>query len=72
MLITQIYLALSPNDYGPLESLRHCIEQINKWRSLNFLELNKDKTEVIMFGEKEASHKIADFLDPKGSRQNKL
>jgi hypothetical protein len=24
---------------------------------------------VIMFGKKEESHKIADFLDPKGSRQ---
>ncbi|KAL2083495.1 hypothetical protein ACEWY4_021268 [Coilia grayii] len=36
---TQVYLALSPNDYTPLESLCGCIDQINNWMSHNFLQL---------------------------------
>ena len=63
---TQIYLALTPNDYGPLESLCDCIEQINHWMSQNFLQLNKDKTEVIVFGKKEERCKIATLLNKKG------
>ena len=63
---TQMYLALTPNDYGPLESLCDCIEQINHWMSQNFLQLNKDKTEVIVFGKKEERCKIATLLNKKG------
>lgn len=47
---TQIYIALSPADYSPIDSLYHCISLINDWMSHNFLQLNKDKTEVVVFG----------------------
>ncbi len=40
---TQIYLALSPNDYSPIESLCQCIDEINSWMCQNFLQLNKEK-----------------------------
>ena len=47
---TQIYIALSPNDYSPIDNLCNCIEQINAWMTQNFLQLNKDRTEIIVFG----------------------
>ncbi|KAF7646176.1 hypothetical protein LDENG_00192120, partial [Lucifuga dentata] len=48
---TQIYLALSPSDYGPVDSLCLCLEKVIKWMLQNFLQLNKDKTEIIISGE---------------------
>ncbi len=41
---TQIYLALSANDYSPINSLCQCIDEINSWMSHNFFQLNKEKT----------------------------
>ncbi len=33
---TQIYLALSPNDYSPIDSLCQCIDKINSWMWKNW------------------------------------
>ncbi len=44
--VTQIYPALSPND-SPLDSHCQCIDEINSWMCQDFLQLNKEKTEVI-------------------------
>ncbi|KAI4895256.1 hypothetical protein NFI96_000433 [Prochilodus magdalenae] len=60
---TQIYLALSPNNYGPLDSLCKCIEHITDWMGQNFLQLNKDKTEIIIFGNRHERHKLAAYLN---------
>ncbi len=50
---TQIYLALSPNNDSPIDSLCQCIDEINSWMCQNFLQLNKERTEVIAFGNKD-------------------
>ncbi len=63
---TQIYLALSPNDYSPIDSLCQCIDEINSWMCRNFLQLNKEKTEVIAFGNKDEVLKVNAYLDSRG------
>ncbi len=60
---TQIYLALSPNDYSPIDSSCQCIDEINSWMFQNFLQLNKEKTEVIAFGNKDEVLKVNTYLD---------
>ena len=60
---TQIYIALSPTDYSPIDSLYHCISLINDWMSQNFLQLNKNKTEVVVFGpNKDERIKVSTYL----------
>ncbi len=63
---TQIYLALSPNDYSPIDSLCQCTDQINSWMCQNCLQLNKEKTEVIAFGNKDEVLKVNAYLDSRG------
>ncbi len=63
---TQIYLALSPNDYSPIDSLCQYIDEINSWMCQNFLQLNKEKTEVIAFGNKDEVLKVNAYLDSRG------
>ncbi len=70
---TQIYLALSPNDYSPIDSLCQCIDKINSWMCQNFLQLNKEKTEVIAFGNKDKVLKVNAYLDSRGqTTQNQV
>ncbi len=59
---TQIYLALSPNDYSPIDSLCQCTDESNSWMSQNFFQLNKEKTEVITFGNKDEILKVNAYL----------
>lgn len=60
---TQIYLAVSPNDFSPIESLCLCLEKVNDWMQQNFLQLNRDKTEIIVFGNKEGKLKLSSHLE---------
>ncbi len=56
---TQIYQALSPNDYSPIDSLCQCIDDA-------FLQLNKEQTEVIAFEYKDKVLKVNAYLDSRG------
>ncbi len=76
---TQIYLALSPNDYRPIDSLCQCIDEINSLMCQNFLQLNKEKKEkrrrkrVIAFGNKDEVFKVNAYLDSSGqTTKNKV
>lgn len=60
---TQIYLALSPDDCSPIESLCDCLEQVKEWMNQNFLQLNEEKTEVIVFGNKEKRVAVSKHLE---------
>ncbi len=64
---TQIYIALSPNDYSPIDSLCQCIDEINSWMCQNLFQLNLlQKTEVIVFGNKDEVLKVNAYLDSRG------
>uniref|UniRef100_A0A8C7Z7X7 Reverse transcriptase domain-containing protein n=1 Tax=Oryzias sinensis TaxID=183150 RepID=A0A8C7Z7X7_9TELE len=45
---TQLYIAVSPDDLEPINTLLNCILDIKSWMAENFLQLNQDKTEVLI------------------------
>ena len=47
---TQLYIAVSPDDTEPIDSLLDCILDIKSWMAENFLQLNQDITEVFIIG----------------------
>ena len=49
---TQLYFAFEPTTDGSMaakEKMEACIQDIRQWMAVNFLKLNDDKTEVIVF-----------------------
>lgn len=54
---------INPDDYGPMHSLNKCIEQISDWMCQNFLQLNKDETEMIIFGAKKEQTNVSAHLE---------
>uniref|UniRef100_A0A3B3HFB5 Reverse transcriptase domain-containing protein n=1 Tax=Oryzias latipes TaxID=8090 RepID=A0A3B3HFB5_ORYLA len=59
---TQIYVSLRTGEYGPVDSLNHCLQQISAWMQNNFLQLNSDKTEVIVFGPQKQREIVSSYL----------
>uniref|UniRef100_A0A3B3C1C6 Reverse transcriptase domain-containing protein n=1 Tax=Oryzias melastigma TaxID=30732 RepID=A0A3B3C1C6_ORYME len=47
---TQLYIAVSPDDEESVNVLLNCILDIKSWMAENFLQLNQDKTEVLVIG----------------------
>ena len=58
----QVYLSFEPANKNAqsqcMTKLQNCIEDIRTWMSFNFLKLNDDKTEYIMFGTRHQLAKI--------------
>ncbi len=46
---TQIYLPIKRNGPSALNTLLRCLEEVKVWLAQNFLTLNEDKTEVVVF-----------------------
>lgn len=47
---THIYVPFKQNDDQSLNALTACMSDIKTWMSINFLHLNKSKTQAVMFG----------------------
>ncbi len=57
---TLLYLSLKVGDF--IQPLLECISDITKWLSNNFLQLNENKTEIIVFGSKKTRMNIIEEL----------
>ena len=44
---TQLYIAMSPDDPGPIDAFFDCILDNKSWMAKNFLQLNQDKGVLI-------------------------
>lgn len=60
---TQIYVSVSPDDHSRLGSLVQCMKRVGQWMCNNFLQLNEDKTEVIVFGSMKDRESLCDQLN---------
>ncbi len=47
----QIYLPLKINEKTSVQVLLDCLKDIRSWMEANFLSMNKNKTEIIVFGQ---------------------
>ncbi len=54
----QLYIYFSPDRLEKLSLLQNCLASINKWMSDNFLQLNNDKTEVMIIAPDNITTKI--------------
>ena len=60
---TQIYVSLTAGEHGPVDSLFHCIQHISMWMQNNFLQLNSEKTELIVFGPQKQRESVISHLE---------
>lgn len=44
----QLYISVKPQDVSKLQILHRCIDSIRGWMAGNVLQLNEDKTEVLV------------------------
>jgi len=51
---TQLYIPLK-RDKFPLNHLTDCLQELKTWLNKNFLHLNDDKTQIVLFGPTEKS-----------------
>lgn len=61
---SQLYVSLRPENHSKLDSLHSCLTAIKDWMASNFLQLNTDKTEVLVIGPDHISSSISPHLGP--------
>lgn len=59
---TQLYLSMKPGETNQLARLQDCLKDIKSWMTCNFLLLNSDKTEVIVFGPKHLRNSLSKHI----------
>ncbi|KAK7885918.1 hypothetical protein WMY93_025539 [Mugilogobius chulae] len=59
---TQLYISMSPDDTRSMDALFNCILDIKSWMAENFLQLNQDKTEVLVIGPEAQREKLLSKL----------
>ena len=59
---TQLYISVEPDDYSAVNRLMECIADVNVWMAQNFLQLNQDKTEVLVIGERVERERLSAYL----------
>ena len=61
---TQLYISVPADDHSPVNELIKCITDIKQWMAENFLQLNENKTEILLVGPKPLRHHIHSLLIP--------
>ena len=61
---TQLYLSFEHNNLSKLTVMQDCLAAIKNWMSHNFLQLNADKTEILIIGPEIISNEIQQSLGP--------
>uniref|UniRef100_A0AAR2KBY1 Reverse transcriptase domain-containing protein n=1 Tax=Pygocentrus nattereri TaxID=42514 RepID=A0AAR2KBY1_PYGNA len=60
---TQLYISLEPKALKSISTLFECIGDIQTWMSDNFLQLNKEKTEVLVIGSDSQKNDVQTYLN---------
>uniref|UniRef100_A0A669CLJ3 Reverse transcriptase domain-containing protein n=1 Tax=Oreochromis niloticus TaxID=8128 RepID=A0A669CLJ3_ORENI len=60
----QLYISFKPHDVSKLQILHRCIESIRCWMAGNFLQLNEEKTEVLVCAPKNFVPSVLENLGP--------
>ena len=59
---TQLYFSFKSSDLNKLSILKDCLSSIKDWMSQNFLQLNPDKTEILIVGPENTRTEIQHFM----------
>ncbi len=59
---SQIYLPLKQDPKCVLQSLHECLTEVKCWLANHFLQLNEDKTDMVIFGNKGYVNDVYDCL----------
>lgn len=60
----QVYLPLKVHSKESLDAMFNCMRDIKTWMALNFLKLNENKTEIVLFGRPDLVQVLANSLGP--------